>query len=109
MLHGFYNIFILSSLCCRLKLTYKAMNKGLTLITGADGGMGTILTQKMLEAGYDVIMACYDTEVAGPTYEKMRQISSQKVYLMQVDLGDLNSVKKLAEEILSQFASLQII
>lgn len=109
MLHGFYNIFILSSLCCRLKLTYKAMNKGLTLITGADGGMGTILTQKMLEAGYDVIMACYSAEIARPIYEKMCKNYTQKVYLMQVDLGDLNSVKKLAEEILSQFTSLQII
>ena len=47
------------------------MNKGLTLITGADGGMGTILTQKMLEAGYDVIMACYSAEIARPIYEKM--------------------------------------
>ena len=64
------------------------MNKGLTLITGADGGMGTILTQKMLEAGYDVIMACYSAEIARPIYEKMCKNYTQKVYLMQVDLGD---------------------
>lgn len=81
MLHGFYNIFILSSLCCRLKLTYKAMNKGLTLITGADGGMGTILTQKMLEAGYDVIMACYSAEIARPIYEKMCKNYTQRFIL----------------------------
>lgn len=85
------------------------MSKGLTLITGADGGMGTVLTQKVLEAGYDVIMACYDTTIAQPTYEKMCQLSSQKVYLMQVDLGDLDSVKRLAEAIRAQFSSLQII
>lgn len=85
------------------------MNKGLALITGADGGMGSVLTQKMLEAGYDVIMACYDTQIAQPTFQKMQQLTSQKVYLMQVDLGSITSVQNLAKEIQSKFSTLQII
>ena len=85
------------------------MSKGLALVTGADGGMGTIHTRTLLQNGYDVIMACYDTQVARPVFEKMQTVSKNQVFLMQVDLGSLQSVKHFAEEVLNQFSSLQIV
>ncbi len=84
-------------------------SKGLALVTGADGGMGSIHTKALLEAGYDVIMACYDTAVARPVFEQMDALNSRNVYLMQVDLGDLHSVKRFADEVTAQFKSIQII
>lgn len=84
-------------------------SKGLALVTGADGGMGAIHTKTLLEAGYDVIMACYDTAVARPVFEQMEALNNRKVYLMQVDLGDLHSVKRFADEVKMQFQSIQII
>lgn len=45
------------------------MNK-IALVTGADGGMGTIHTRTLAQAGYEVIMACYDKEIARPVCEK---------------------------------------
>ena len=40
------------------------MRKGLAIITGADGGMGTEITRAVALAGYCVVMACYNAEKA---------------------------------------------
>jgi len=85
------------------------MNKGLALVTGADGGMGTVHTRTLAEAGYEVIMACYDTEVAKPVYEKIKNDTGANLHLMQVDLADLQSVIRFADEVKNQFSSLQIL
>lgn len=84
------------------------MNR-LALVTGADGGMGTIHTRTLAQAGYEVIMACYDTEVARSTYEKIQNETGATLHLMQVDLGNLNDVVRFANEVKSQFSSLQIL
>ena len=34
------------------------MEKGLAIITGADGGMGQVITVALAKEGYPVIMAC---------------------------------------------------
>ena len=34
------------------------MEKGLAIITGADGGMGQVITTALAKEGYPVIMAC---------------------------------------------------
>ena len=36
------------------------MEKGLAIITGADGGMGQVITVALAKEGYPVIMACLD-------------------------------------------------
>ena len=38
------------------------MNKGIAVITGADGGMGREITRAVAEAGYPIIMVCYTTQ-----------------------------------------------
>lgn len=85
------------------------MSKGLALVTGADGGMGTIHTRTLAEAGYDVIMACYDTEIAKPVYDNIKNSTGANLHLMQVDLGDLLSVVNFANEVKERFTSLKIL
>ena len=65
------------------------------LVTGADGGMGTIHTRTLAKAGYEVIMACIDAEAAR--------------HLMQVDLSNLQDVIRFANEVKQRFSSLQIL
>ncbi len=84
------------------------MNR-LALVTGADGGMGTVHTRTLAQAGYEVIMACYDIEVARPTYEKIKNETGATLHLMQVDLGNLNDIIRFANEVKAQFNSLQIL
>lgn len=85
------------------------MDKKLALVTGADGGMGSIHTRTLAQAGYEVIMACYDTEVARPTYDKIQKETNATLHLMQVDLGNLQDVIRFANEVKNRFSSLQVL
>lgn len=85
------------------------MSKGLALVTGADGGMGSVHTRTLAQAGYEVIMACYDAEIARPTYEKIKNETNATLHLMQVDLGNLQDIVRFADEVKSKFSSLQIL
>ncbi|MBQ6070817.1 MAG: SDR family NAD(P)-dependent oxidoreductase [Bacteroidales bacterium] len=85
------------------------MSKGTALVTGADGGMGTIHTRTLAKAGYDVIMACYDAEIARPTYDAIREETGATLFLKQVDLGNLQDIIRFADEVKKEFSSLQIL
>lgn len=85
------------------------MNDKLALVTGADGGMGTIHTRTLAKAGYEVIMACYDAEVARPVYEEIQKETGATLHLMQVDLGNLQDIIRFADEVKGKFSSLQIL
>lgn len=49
------------------------MEKGLAIITGADGGMGQVITAALAKEGYPVIMACLDPEKAAPICTRIRK------------------------------------
>ena len=85
------------------------MERKIALVTGADGGMGTIHTRTLAKAGYEVIMACYDSEVARPVYEEIRKETEATLHLMQVDLGNLQDIIRFANEVKEKFSSLQIL
>lgn len=85
------------------------MGNGIALVTGADGGMGRIHVRELAKAGYEVIMACIDTEAARPVMEKIQQETGGTFHLMQVDLGNLADIVRFADEVKSRFPSLQIL
>ncbi|MCQ2283459.1 MAG: SDR family NAD(P)-dependent oxidoreductase [Bacteroidales bacterium] len=85
------------------------MSKGIALVTGADGGMGTIHTLTLAKAGYEVIMACYDTKIAQSTYDKIKAETNAELHFMQVDLGNLQDIIRFANEVKQRFSSLQIL
>ena len=84
-------------------------NKGVALVTGADGGMGRIHTRELAKAGYEVIMACIDTDAARPVMEEIQRETGGTFHLMRVDLGDLSDIVRFADEVKSRFPSLQIL
>ena len=84
-------------------------NKGTALVTGADGSMGTVLTRTLAKAGYEVIMACYDTEVARPIYESIQQEVQAPLHLMQVDLGNLHDIVRFTDDVKLKFPRLDIL
>lgn len=85
------------------------MERKIALVTGADGGMGTIHTRTMAKAGCEVIMACYDVEQARPVYEQIQKETGATLHLMQVDLGNLQDIIRFANEVKGKFSSLQIL
>jgi NAD(P)-dependent dehydrogenase (short-subunit alcohol dehydrogenase family) len=83
--------------------------KGVALVTGADGGMGRIHTRELAKAGYEVVMACIDPDIARPVMEEIQRETGGTFHLMQVDLGNLADIVRFANEVKSRFPSLQIL
>ena len=81
----------------------------MALVTGADGGMGRIHTRELAKAGYEVVMACIDPDIARPVMEEIQRETSGTFHLMRVDLGNLADIVRFANEVKSRFPSLQIL
>ncbi|MBQ8673142.1 MAG: SDR family oxidoreductase [Bacteroides sp.] len=77
--------------------------KGLAVITGADGGMGGEITRAVALAGYRVVMACCNMQRAE---EKRRQLmletGNENIEVRKIDLSLLSSVASFAEELLEE-------
>jgi protochlorophyllide reductase len=66
------------------------------LITGASSGVGLFATKALADRGWHVVMACRDTEKARRAQAALA-IPDSAVTHLQVDLGDLDSVRRLAD------------
>ena len=80
------------------------------LVTGANSGLGLETAKALLDKGAKVIMACRSL----PRGEAVRQIILQKndsanLDLVQLDLADLASVRRAAEQIESQYSRLDLL
>ncbi len=71
---------------------------GTALITGASSGVGLFATRALVERGWHVLMACRDTDKARRAQAALA-IPDASVTHLQVDLGDLDSVRRLAAEV----------
>lgn len=73
------------------------MRKGLAIITGADGGMGTEITRAVALAGYCVVMACYNAEKAEVKRKLLiEETGNADIMVMSIDLSLLASVNAFA-------------
>lgn len=76
------------------------MEKNYAIITGADGGMGQVITLAIARAGYPVIMACKDPDKATPICERIRKESgNEQVEVRPIDLARFSTVIDFAEEL----------
>jgi protochlorophyllide reductase len=66
------------------------------LITGASSGVGLFATKALVDRGWHVVMACRDTEKARRAQAALA-IPDSAVSHLQVDLGDLDSVRQLVD------------
>lgn len=76
------------------------MEKNYAIITGADGGMGQIITLAIAREGFPVIMACKDPDNARPICERIKKESgNEQVVVRLIDLARLSTVIDFAEEL----------
>lgn len=67
--------------------------KELAIITGADGGMGRVITLALAKAGYKVVMACLTPAKARPIMEEIKSTSrNNDITLLPLDLTSFASV-----------------
>ena len=79
------------------------MEKGLAIITGADGGMGQVITAALAKEGYPVIMACLDPEKAVPVCTRIRQeTGNTQIEVRRIDLASLSSVNNFTCQLLKE-------
>lgn len=84
--------------------------RGLAIITGADGGMGTEITRAVALAGYRVIMAsCCVQRAEALRRTLMHEQSGLQIEVRYVDLASLASVADFAEQLLTDHERIDLL
>lgn len=80
------------------------------IITGADGSMGYEEAKAVAQQGYHTIMACYCPKLAQKRREQMvAETGSSDIEVMGLNLADLASVRRFAEEVKSRFGHVDLL
>lgn len=75
--------------------------KGLAVITGADGGMGSEITRAVAQAGYPIVMACRDMEKAENVRQQIiAETGNTRIECLHLDLASLDIVAGVADFLL---------
>lgn len=69
------------------------MNKKISLVTGADHGVGLALTEELLNRGYYVIATRFNTEEC--LIDKLKDRNPEQLEIVPVDIGKDESVAKM--------------
>lgn len=79
------------------------MEKGLAIITGADGGMGQVITTALAKEGYPVLMACLNPGKAALVCEQIKQeTGNTQVEVRPINLASLSSVEAFVGRLLQE-------
>ena len=80
------------------------------IITGAGKGMGFEEAKAVAAKGYHTIMLCHHPEAAEERRQEIvRETGNENVETMGVDLSDLSSVRRLADEVKARFQHLDLL
>ncbi len=80
------------------------------IITGADGGMGTEITRAVAEAGYHVLMACYQPKKAeGVRQQLIKETRNPHLEVLAIDLSSMDSVVSFANEVIRRNLSVSLL
>ncbi|RZF36696.1 hypothetical protein LSTR_LSTR010557 [Laodelphax striatellus] len=70
------------------------------LITGANAGIGKLITMELARRGARIIMACRNQETAKQTKEEIiEKTKNDKLVIRKVDLSSLTSIRNFSKEI----------
>lgn len=73
------------------------------VVTGANSGIGKVTARELASRGAHVIMACRSLDKARAVADELKQATgNSQIEVVQLDLGDLASVRRCAEELLAR-------
>jgi NAD(P)-dependent dehydrogenase (short-subunit alcohol dehydrogenase family) len=82
----------------------------IVIVTGANSGIGYEASAAMAHKGAKVILACRSQDKGKAAVAKIEEQDPKgEVILMQLDLADLGSVARFADDILSEYEGLDIL
>jgi len=73
------------------------------IVTGANTGIGKVTAKELARQGHHVILACRSRDKTDPVLAEIRrEVPNANVEFIALDLGDLNSVRACAKELLDR-------
>ena len=85
------------------------MDNRICLITGCSSGIGKATTIDLAKKGFEIIMLVRDCEKSRIAFEEIKTVSKSKTVIKYVDLSSLDSIKKSAEEIKSEYNKIDVL
>lgn len=80
------------------------------IVTGANSGIGWEATRELARKGAEVIMACRDQEKARAALQEIKEgIPQAKLVSIPLDLADLASIRRFAEEYRKRYDRLDVL
>jgi retinol dehydrogenase-13 len=89
-------------LICPPELLTKDLTDRRIVVTGANGGIGLVAATQLAKQGAEVIMACRRIDAGEQAAAGIRAAQSDaKLEVLALDLGDLDSVRSFATQLLA--------
>jgi len=87
-----------------------ALDGRLALVTGANRGLGLEITRELARAGATVVMGCRDAAKAQAAAQQLRgELPQAQLEIMSVDLADLASIRRFAQDFTARHPRLDIL
>lgn len=87
----------------------KPLEGRVALVTGANTGIGLVTARELASKGARVFIACRSAERARPAAEQIKSATGQSVELLDLDLADLDSVRRCADSFLAKGVPLHLL
>lgn len=86
-------------------------NGKVAIITGANSGIGRVTARELALQGYHVFLACRSEDKTQPVLAEIARLSNGKAQaeFLPLDLGNLESVKRCAEQFLARKLPLHVL
>ncbi|MEG1555122.1 MAG: SDR family NAD(P)-dependent oxidoreductase [Bacteroidales bacterium] len=85
------------------------MNKEVAIITGANGGMGSVITKTVAKAGYEVVMACKDMDKAKILRNRIAQETGASIILLELNLASFDSIQNFTNELKQRYSRIKLL
>lgn len=79
------------------------------IVTGANSGLGFCIADELARAGADVVLACRNPAKAEAAAERIRSTAAGSVEVLPLDLANLASVSRAAEEFVASKRPLHLL
>ncbi|WP_447500340.1 SDR family oxidoreductase [Acinetobacter oleivorans] len=92
-------------------MSYLKLNGKVALVTGANSGIGAVTARELALQGYHVFLACRSINKAKSVIQEIQSLShgQAKVEFIELDLADLDSVRRCAQSFLSRDLPLHLL